>query len=213
MTTNPFVTATDSLSSAPSDSPKLGLRPRWVAWTDGLGMLASIGCAIHCAAMPFVIAYLPALGQSFLAGESFHQAMAISCFIIALSAFLPGLRKHGSFKPLMIGGVGVSMLSVAAFGLAGECCPSCEEAPQPNLAVSEEACCPDCESPSEVECVEPTPAASDSKTAGLFGAFLPWITPLGGITLVFAHIANHRLGCINGCCPDTKTTFTGRNLA
>ena len=81
MTTNPFVTATDSLSSAPSDSPKLGLRPRWVAWTDGLGMLASIGCAIHCAAMPFVIAYLPALGQSFLAGESFHQAMAISCFI------------------------------------------------------------------------------------------------------------------------------------
>ena len=210
MTTNPFVTATDSLSSAPSDSPKLGLRPRWVAWTDGLGMLASIGCAIHCAAMPFVIAYLPALGQSFLAGESFHQAMAISCFIIALSAFLPGLRKHGSFKPLMIGGVGVSMLSVAAFGWAGECC---EEPPQPNLAVSEEACCPDCESPSEVECVEPTPAASDSKTAGLFGAFLPWITPLGGITLVFAHIANHRLGCINGCCPDTKTTFTGRNLA
>ena len=176
-------------------------------------MLASIGCAIHWAAMPFVIAYLPALGQSFLAGESFHQAMAISCFIIALSAFLPGLRKHGSFKPLMIGGVGVSMLSVAAFGWAGECCPSCEEPPQPNLAVSEEACCPDCESPSEVECVEPTPAASDSKTAGLFGAFLPWITPLGGITLVFAHIANHRLGCINGCCPDTKTTFTGRNLA
>ena len=213
MTTNPFVTATDSLSSAPSDSPKLGLRPRWVAWTDGLGMLASIGWAIHCAAMPFVSAYLPALGQSFLAGESFHQAMAISCFIIALSAFLPGLRKHGSFKPLMIGGVGVSMLSVAAFGWAGECCPSCEEPPQPNLAVSEEACCPDCESPSEVECVEPTPAASDSKTAGLFGAFLPWITPLGGITLVFAHIANHRLGCINGCCPDTKTTFTGRNLA
>ena len=213
MTTNPFVTATDSLSSAPSDSPKLGLRPRWVAWTDGLGMLASIGCAIHCAAMPFVIAYLPALGQSFLAGESFHQAMAISCLIIALSAFLPGLRKHGSFKPLMIGGVGVSMLSVAAFGWAGECCPSCEEPPQPNLAVSEEACCPDCESPSEVECVEPTPAASDSKTAGLFVAFLPRITPLGGITLVFAHIANHRLGCINGCCPDTKTTFTGRNLA
>ena len=213
MTTTPFVTATNSLSSAPSDSPMLGRRPRRVAWTDGLGMLASVGCAIHCAAMPFVIAYLPALGQSFLAGELFHQAMAIACFVIALSAFLPGLRKHGSFKPLLIGGVGVSMLSVAAFGWAGECCPSCEEPARPNVAVSEEACCPDCESPSEAECVEPTPSASGSKTSGILGAFLPWITPLGGITLVFAHIANHRLGCANGCCPDTKNDSTERNLA
>lgn len=213
MTTTPFVTATDSLSTAPSNLPMLGRRTRRVAWTDGLGMLASIGCAIHCAAMPFVIAYLPALGLSFLAGELFHQAMAIACFVIALAAFLPGLRKHGSLKPIMIGGVGVSMLSVAAFGWAGECCPSCEEPPQPNVAVSEEACCPDCESPSEAECVEPTPSASVAKTAGIFGAFLPWITPLGGITLVLAHLVNHRLGCANGCCPDNKTTSTEKNLA
>lgn len=213
MNPTPFVTATDSLSGVPSNSPTLGGRRRRVAWTDGLGMMASIGCAIHCAAMPFVIAYLPALGLTFLADDSFHQAMAIACFVIALSAFLPGLRKHGSFKPLVIGGVGVSMLSVVAFGWAGECCPSCEALPQPKVAVSEEACCPDCESPSEAECVEPTPSASVPKTAGIFGAFLPWITPLGGITLVFAHLVNHRLGCAKGCCPDTATASTERKLA
>ena len=30
------------------------------AWQDSIGIVASVGCAIHCAAMPFVIAYLPA---------------------------------------------------------------------------------------------------------------------------------------------------------
>ena len=43
---------------------------------DWLGIVASIGCAIHCAAMPFVFAYLPAMGLSFLADESFHKWMA-----------------------------------------------------------------------------------------------------------------------------------------
>ena len=209
MTTTPLVTATDSITRASSDLTAIERRPRRVAWTDGLGMLASIGCAVHCAAMPFVIAYLPALGLSFLAEDGFHQTMAIACFVIALFAFLPGLRKHGSFKPLVIGGVGVSMLSVVAFGWAGECCPSCEESPAANVAVSKDACCPDCESPSETECIEPPPAASVPKAAGFFGAFLPWITPLGGITLVFAHLINHRLGCAIGCCPTAAPEKSG----
>ena len=45
-------------------------------WTDRMGMLASIGCAIHCAAMPFVIGYLPSLGLTWMAGEGFHRWMA-----------------------------------------------------------------------------------------------------------------------------------------
>ena len=42
-------------------------------WADWAGMIASIGCAIHCAAMPMVLAYLPALGLGWLAGEEFHR--------------------------------------------------------------------------------------------------------------------------------------------
>ena len=60
-------------------------------WRDSLGIIASVGCAIHCAAMPFVIAYLPALGLSFLADEAFHKWMALACFLIAIAAFVPGL--------------------------------------------------------------------------------------------------------------------------
>ena len=68
------------------------------AWQDSIGIVASVGCAIHCAAMPFVIAYLPALGLSFLADEAFHQWMALFCFLIAIAAFVPGIRKHENME-------------------------------------------------------------------------------------------------------------------
>ena len=96
------------------------------SWRDMIGIVASIGCAIHCAAMPFVIAYLPALGLSFLADESFHKWMALFCFLIAIAAFLPGLRSHGSWFPIGLGSFGLALITYAAFGLAGECCPSCD---------------------------------------------------------------------------------------
>lgn len=77
------------------------------SWRDSLGILASIGCAIHCAAMPFVVRFLPMLGLSFLADESFHQWMAVGCFFIALAAFVPGIFQHGRFAPLAAGGQSV----------------------------------------------------------------------------------------------------------
>ncbi|MEO9591829.1 MerC domain-containing protein [Rhodopirellula bahusiensis] len=87
-------------SALPLSSPE----PETVStWRDWIGIVASIGCAIHCAAMPFVIAFLPALGLSFLADESFHQWMALACFLFAIAAFVPGFRKHRqktrAFKP------------------------------------------------------------------------------------------------------------------
>jgi hypothetical protein len=69
-------------------------------WKDWMGIVASIGCAIHCAALPFVIAYLPALGLSFLADEAFHKWMALICFLIAIVAFIPQHLKHKSISKL-----------------------------------------------------------------------------------------------------------------
>ena len=117
------------------------------AWRDSLGIVASIGCAIHCAAMPFVIAYLPALGLSFLADEGFHQWMAVACFLIAIAAFLPGIKKHKNLLPVTMGGVGLVLITFAAFGLEGECCPSCEEAVAVASTSGDSACdqCQDCQ--------------------------------------------------------------------
>lgn len=185
------------------------------AWSDWIGMTASIGCAIHCAAMPFVIAYLPALGLSFLADESFHQWMAVGCFVIALVAFIPGIRKHGRWSPIAMASVGLVMISVAAFGFAGECCPSCDaeaaaatstDAAATDVAVCTDEDCALCahDNPSTAE------ADSDVSYAGLFAstqldpswtkAIVPWLTPIGGLVLVSAHLLNRRFGCLCGCC-------------
>ena len=262
------------------------------SWGDWVGMVASIGCAIHCAAMPFVIASLPALGLSFLADEAFHKWMALVCFLIAIAAFVPGWRKHRRLLPAIVGLVGLTMISGAAFGLAGECCPSCEAAAANVVAAgdtsatctdescelcsaevvaiaksaestcTEESCefcaaeaeksavvesitesdasCTDesCEScnTQKVEVADSTTAeasctdeccevcaaesidSDDSDTAesdaeattqlagfslkpnALLSRIAPFLTPVGGLILVGAHLLNRRYGCLCGCC-------------
>lgn len=156
------------------------------AWADWAGMVASIGCAIHCAAMPLVFAYLPALGLSWLADEGFHRVMAIVCFGLAMAAFVPGWRKHRSFAPIAWGIAGLTLLNLAAFGLEDGCCPSCH----PQAAVCADAECESCE------------AVVTTETAGtsLAGFPVALITPLGGLLLVVGHVVNHTKNCKCKCC-------------
>jgi hypothetical protein len=195
-------------AAAPSDVATENVKARVPAWRDGLGMVASIGCAIHCAAMPFVIAYLPALGLSFLADEAFHKWMALVCFLIAIIAFIPGIRKHGNWTPISIGAVGLVFITFAAFGLAGECCSSCQAAEAPAHAmVVDTGCdqcedCEHCQSSTNVDGSESAivPLFEPTPEKDLLATLAPWITPLGGLLLVSAHLLNRRYGCLCGCC-------------
>ncbi|MCH2180440.1 MAG: MerC domain-containing protein [Mariniblastus sp.] len=220
--------------------------------------------------MPFVIAYLPALGLSFLADEGFHQWMALACFLIAIVAFVPGLRKHGNWIPISIATVGLFMITFAAMGWAGDCCPSCEEnklaasgttatlgagcedcedcatseanennlatlatatslgagcehcedcatseANENNLATLATAAslgagcehCEDCSTSEANQTVQSTDNGSRigieaEEEAALLLLLAPWITPIGGLLLVSAHLCNRRFGCLCGCCGD-----------
>ena len=169
-------------------------------WADMAGMVASIGCAIHCAAMPLVLAYLPAFGLGWLADDGFHQWMAVVCFALAAVAFVPGWRKHGSFVPAIWGAAGVLLLSTAAFGMECSCCPS-QDLEQPASAPRSGAGCEDetCEF-----CVaESVPVESASESNSRFASLTPLITPLGGLLLVLGHVVNHRKSChcrSNSCC-------------
>ena len=174
-------------------------------WADWLGMVASIGCAIHCAAMPMVIAYLPALGLSWLADEGFHKWMAAICFGLAALAFLPGWRKHRSLTPFLLGSVGVLLLSVAAYGLEEGCCPSCVDVQEQQA--EEPACtdpaCPACAKEAQEELEE---EEEETSPATLADWITPLITPMGGVFLVLGHIVNHRRSCKcqgDGCCLQT----------
>ena len=95
------------------------------AYRDWLGIVASVGCAIHCAAMPFVVGLLPLIGLSFLAEPAFHKWMVGICLALALLAFVPGWRRHRRFLPAGTGLCGLVLISVAAFANPYECaCPS-----------------------------------------------------------------------------------------
>ena len=186
-------------------------------WRDSLGIIASIGCAIHCAAMPFVIAYLPALGLSFLADEGFHKWMALVCFLIAIVAFIPGLRMHRNWLPVSIGGVGLIFITFAAFGLAGECCPSCEAASEPGTTAKTPAgeattpeggcqACEECDACSDSAEGVTLGISSVEEERDMLAKLAPWITPFGGLLLVSAHLLNRRFGCLCGCCESIPAT-------
>ena len=200
MRTVELTTPSPAESTTPADT---GM----ATWRDWLGMVASIGCAIHCAAMPFVIAYLPALGLSFLADESFHKWMALVCFLIAIVAFIPGIRKHGNWIPISIGAFGLVFITFAAFGLAGECCSSCQSTGSGAAAAVtalDSQCdqCEECACHSGVETNESAIAEAPEvdQKKDMLATLAPWITPFGGLLLVSAHLLNRRYGCLCGCC-------------
>jgi len=178
--------------------------------SDWLGMVASIGCAIHCAAMPFIIASLPTWGLSFLADEAFHKWMALICIMIAIAAFIPGWRKHRRMLPAAVGGIGLALISLAAFGLAGQCCPGCESI---NTESSEhggiaeagcnDSCCEQCDKAIAVEAdrlVGNSVGIGQVPSTSLLVSIAPWLTPVGAIILVIAHLLNRRFGYLCGCC-------------
>ncbi|MEM8734883.1 MAG: MerC domain-containing protein [Planctomycetota bacterium] len=176
---------------------------------DWLGVVASVACAIHCAAMPFVITFLPMLGLSFLADEAFHKVMVGVCTALALLAFVPGWRVHRRWLPAGIAMAGLTMIGAAAFALEDTC--ACCTLPQEAAVVESEqapvaatACtdehCEHCAAKAKASEAAETEAAEAGQPQLLAG-ITPWVTPLGGLLLVAAHLVNRRFSCRCGCCP------------
>ena len=77
---------------------------------DTWGTAASLGCAIHCACMPLLLALLPLLGGSFLASEPLEWILFLLAAVLgSLSASL-GFRKHGQKKAVYVMLVGLVIL-------------------------------------------------------------------------------------------------------
>lgn len=191
------------------------------AYRDWLGVAASVLCAIHCAAMPFVVGFLPLLGLSFLAEPSFHKWMVGICLGLALLAFVPGWRRHQRLAPAIIGLCGLGLITFAAFAGPEDCCPTpCaangtpDEASVMTVALNEEipcaASCCDSESASGT-----VPAPADSLVAAGFeeeACAAPCcaaegegsILPPDAITVVEIMTVEEDATCIAGCCPEEE---------
>lgn len=195
-------------------------------WSDFLGLVASIGCAIHCAALPFILAFLPSLNLQWIADAQFHQWMFGACFLIAVIAFAPSLLRHRSPKPMVLGSLGLTLIGVAAFAPAGCGCGTCDRCAMVNNSAasstrvasehgrvarawpvidrasheSHRGLNPDqAEAAPQSLSLAPAVASHASAVDGGIELLLSWLTPLGGVLLVVAHLLNHHLGHFCRC--------------
>ncbi len=83
---------------------------RWWHVADRVGAAASFLCAIHCAALPFVLALLPLLGLGFLADHRFERAFVVFACVLALVSLLSGYRRHRRGAPLRLALPGLALL-------------------------------------------------------------------------------------------------------
>jgi hypothetical protein len=87
-------------------------QPTSRAWqtADRLGAIASFLCAIHCAALPFVLALLPLVGLEFLADHRFERAFVVFACALALITLLNGYRRHRRPLSLLLAFPGLMLL-------------------------------------------------------------------------------------------------------
>lgn len=77
-----------------TDSPESAGNERMAQFTDRIGATASFVCALHCAALPLVVALLPALGLGFLASHLFERVFVVCAILFATASLTFGFRKH-----------------------------------------------------------------------------------------------------------------------
>jgi|GEM_PF-255485 len=90
---------------------------------DNLGIIASVGCLIHCAALPFVVAFLPVMGLGWLDSHESHQYLAAFIIGFAILAVVPAYFRHRRTEVLVAMIVGMSLVVTGALfihHIAGE---------------------------------------------------------------------------------------------
>jgi hypothetical protein len=106
-----------------------------LATLDRTGVLASVFCAVHCAAAPILLLAAPTLGGLWVHPLS-HLAIAAFVLPVAALALRSGAKAHGRRWVVAVGGLGIGLVligavlpyfaspNVDAFAACDQCCPS-----------------------------------------------------------------------------------------
>lgn len=83
---------------------------------DFLGFLASMLCAVHCAALPLILTFSALSGLSFLANHTIEFVFLGISAVIATWSLIPSYKEHHqNIKPLLIVAVGFAFLISSRF--------------------------------------------------------------------------------------------------
>lgn len=84
---------------------------------DQIGITASIACAIHCAALPLVVTYLPLIGLEFLANVWVEISMIVLSLCIGTWSLSASYKRHHNFLPVLVLVAGFALIAIGHFFL------------------------------------------------------------------------------------------------
>ncbi len=82
---------------------------------DKVAISMSILCLLHCLVLPLMMALTPSILALPMSDEAFHIWMIIGVVPISFYALTMGCKNHKRHQVLYLGGIGMLILSVAAF--------------------------------------------------------------------------------------------------
>ena len=86
---------------------------------DTTGACLSVACAIHCLAMPLLVAVLPLIGLGFLANERAELFLILGAIGLAVGSLAWGVRHHRSWRALLILIVALAFIATARTAVEG----------------------------------------------------------------------------------------------
>jgi len=83
------------------------------AVTDKLAIALSLGCALHCLALPILLALLPSITALQLDNEAFHFWMLAAVLPTSVYALTLGCKQHKRYRLFILGLTGLGLLVLA----------------------------------------------------------------------------------------------------
>lgn len=77
-------------------------------WADPIGGTGAMLCALHCAALPFVLVALPTLSLGFFASSGFERAFVAFATVVGVASMWSGYQKHHGRRPFALLACGLS---------------------------------------------------------------------------------------------------------
>ncbi|AKS40731.1 MerC domain-containing protein [Wenzhouxiangella marina] len=82
---------------------------------DRAGICVSAVCLVQCLLLPVLVLVSPLGSLGFFGEEAFHWLLWFLILPISMAAFGLGFRQHGNRRMLVLGGLGLALVSFSTF--------------------------------------------------------------------------------------------------